>query len=78
METLTVHFEPSMSSQSELLQALSRVIDALKKQGVVSRAEVKTVFPDDDIKYRGTFTVSFVGQAGPVQAAVNQLSGVGI
>lgn len=77
METLTVRFEPSASPQSELLRVLGRVVDALSTQGIISKAEVEAVFPgDEDSKYKGTFTVSFVGKAAPVKAAVSQLSGV--
>jgi allophanate hydrolase subunit 1 len=77
MTTVTVRFEPSKLSQTELLNRLGQVVDTLKAQGVVSKAEVEAVFPgEENEKYKGTFTVSFVGTVGRVAAALNKLSGV--
>jgi len=77
MTTVTVRFEPSESSQIELLKQLDRVVSALKAQGLVSKAEIEPVFPGDESeKYKGTFTVSFIGTVGRVQSALNNVSGV--
>jgi hypothetical protein len=77
MKTLTVRFEPNESSQTELLKELGRAVDALKKRGIVSVAEVGPAFPGNESgKYKDTFTVSFIGTADRVQEALNKLSGV--
>jgi hypothetical protein len=77
MNTVTVRFEPTASSQTELQEELGRVLHVLETEGLVKDIQVEPVFPGDETtKYKGAFVVSFRGMPGRVVGALNRVPGV--
>jgi hypothetical protein len=77
MNTVTVRFEPTASSQTELQEELGRALHVLESEGLVKDVQVEAVFPGDQtMKYKGAFVVSFRGMPGRVVGALNRMPGV--
>jgi hypothetical protein len=77
MNTVTVRFEPTASSQTELQEELGRALHVLETEGLVKDVQVEPVFPGDETaKYKGAFVVSFRGMPGRVVGALNRVPGV--
>jgi hypothetical protein len=77
MNTVTVRFERTACSQTELQEELGRALHALETEGLVKDVQVEAVFPGDETtKYKGAFVVSFRGIPGRVVGALNRVPGV--
>jgi hypothetical protein len=77
MHSVTVRFEPSDSSQTELQQELVGILHPLETEGIITDVNVEAVFPGDETgKYKGTFVVSFEGTLVRAVGALNRTPGI--
>ena len=78
MNSVTVRFGPSSTSQNELLQELVRATRSLEKEGVLEDAKVEAVWPGDETaECKGAFVVRFYSSTpSKVADVLNGLPGV--
>ena len=78
MSSVTVRFDPSNTSQHDLLRQLQRVAHSLEADGVLRNVKVEAVFPGDETEqFKGAFVVSFHGSpSGQVITRLNEVPGV--
>ena len=78
MNSVTVRFAPSSTSQIDLLRELVRATRSLERDGMLEAAKVEAVYPGDETaQFKGAFVVSFYS-ASPRMVAdrLNELPGV--